>query len=56
MDYILKGVDGDLWYRLKVMCAIRNRTIKDVIIGLLEIEVELFEDNIVAEEPKGEAE
>ncbi len=52
MDYILKGVDPELWYRIKVMVAIRETTIKDVMIGLLEREVKEFETEVVAEEPK----
>ncbi len=44
MDYILKGIDPDLWYRVKVMCVIREMTIKELILGWLELAVLEFEE------------
>ncbi len=35
MDYYLKGIDKELWQRVKVKAAMKGKTVKQVIIDLL---------------------
>jgi hypothetical protein len=37
-DYILKGIDDQLWREVKAVAALRGLTVKDLIIKLLEKE------------------
>jgi hypothetical protein len=35
-DYILKGIDGKLWRKVKTIAALQEMNVKDFIIRLLE--------------------
>jgi predicted DNA-binding ribbon-helix-helix protein len=37
-DYILKGIDDQLWREVKAIAALQGMTVKDLIIKLLEKE------------------
>jgi hypothetical protein len=37
-DYILKGIDDNLWRKVKAVAALQGMSVKDLIIKLLEKE------------------
>jgi len=39
-DYILKGIDDQLWRKVKAVAALQGISVKDLIIKLLEKEVQ----------------
>ena len=42
-NYMLKDINNDLWHKLKIYCAVKRTTIKDLIIKLITAEIDRFE-------------